>query len=105
MNKKSIALGLAAAAICASSTLALAGCGNKNYTKLNNDLHYIVIEENGHHVLHHIDTWNDSESESVTISCDRCHNYIWTSANVSPVYKDKPAAYAYDFECGDEPIL
>lgn len=42
------------------------------------------------------------ESESTTISTKCCGNYIWCSANKDKLYENKPAKYAYDFECGQE---
>ena len=100
MNKKNVAAGLLAAAVATTAAFGLAGCGNYDLMDMHYELYYAVIEENGHQVLHQIEKWADSESESVTISTRCCGNYIWTSANRSVLYKSKPSEDAYDYECG-----
>ncbi len=102
MKNKTLALGLLASVIAATSTMAFAGCGNYRIIDMNYTMEYAVVEENGNHVLHHLQSWKDSDSESVTFTCVDCGNYIWTSANNSVVYKEKPAEYAYDFECNHD---
>ncbi len=104
MKKKNIAIGLLATAVCASSTMALSGCGNMKIIDTNYTMKYIVVEENNLHILHEITTWSDSSSESVTYSCPKCNNYSWASVNNAVVYRDKPAKYAYDYECCDSEL-
>ena len=95
-----LAKGLLAAGLIATMGLGLTGCGNMNLMDLNYDLHYAVVEENGQHVLHEVKSWTDSESDSVMFTTDCCDNYIWTTANTTVMYRDKPAESAYDVECG-----
>ena len=98
MNK--FAKGLLAAGLIATMGLGLTGCGNKDMINWNYDLHYAVLEENGQHVLHEIKSWSDYESDSVTFKTECCDNYVWTTANSTIMYRDKPAESAYDVECG-----
>ena len=87
----------------ALSLATLTGCGNRNvfdeYGDSVNTFRYVTIEENGQSVLHRIKTWADSESESATFRTECCNNYIWTSANNSVFYQNKPEEYAYSREC------
>ena len=99
MNKKKVATVALAGALVLASTIGLTACGNKNIWDMNYTLRYVVVEENGQSVLHTIESWTDSESESVTFRTSCCENYIWTSANNSVLYESKPAEYAYDIEC------
>ena len=89
---------ISAVIILAASAVGLAGC-NKFVFDTNFKLNYAVIEENGQSVLHEIEQWSDSESDSVVFSCKKCGNYIWSSSNQTTVYRDKPKSYAYDTEC------
>ncbi len=89
-----------------TSLVTFSGCGNRNvfdnWGNSKNTFKYVVVEENGHNVLHQIGTWADSESESATFTTKCCDNYIWASANNAVFYQNKPSEYAYDFECGCE---
>ena len=74
-----------------------------DWTKLRFD--YVVVEENGKNVLHEVEKWSDSESDSLTVTTSCCDNYIWTSSNKAVLYKNKPDARAYDVACGDHEDL
>lgn len=97
MKKKIIIL--VAIVIIIVSALSFTGC-NRFAVDANLKLGYIVINENGHHVLHTINKWGDSESDSVTVRTRCCGNYIWTSTNNAVIYESKPNEYAFDMECG-----
>ncbi len=104
-------LGKKIAAVALGTTVAFAiagcsgsGCIGANCMGCDANLHlgYIVIEENGHNVLHTVEKWSDdSSSDSVGVRTSCCGNYIWTTANVSNLYEKKPADYAYDMVCPD----
>lgn len=85
------------------SLATLTGCGNRNvfdeYGDSVNTFRYVAIEENGQSVLHQIETWADSSSESATFRTKCCGNYIWTSANKAVFYQNKPEEYANSNEC------
>lgn len=68
----------------------LSAC-NKAIVDWNLKFTYILIEEGeGLPVLHEIKSWNDSESDSATVTTKCCGNYIWTSANNATLYKEFP---------------
>lgn len=105
MNKKRvIALGLATV-LCATIPTAFGcsggckGCGNAYWFDANYTLNYVVTEENGQHILHSVEAWSDSESDSVQITTKCCNNYIWTSSNKAVMYTNKPAEHTYDIVC------
>ncbi len=81
---------------CLGNRNCLDGCTNST-----NTLHYVVIDEGGHHVLHTIESWSDSESDSAAFTTSCCGNYIWVTANNASLYRNKPPTYAYDFVCGE----
>lgn len=99
---KKITTYAACAALLVPTTVGLTACGNMDMMDMHYTFHYVVIEENGEHVLHKVNKWADSESESVTISTQCCDNYIWTSSNRAVLYEKKPEAAAYDRACSQE---
>ncbi|MBQ8356719.1 MAG: hypothetical protein IJX39_02805 [Clostridia bacterium] len=80
---------------------AFSSCGNQNVFDANYTMEYIVIRENDACVLHKVESWSDSESDSVTVTTSCCGNYIWTSTNNATLYKSRPADTAFDRACGE----
>ena len=70
------------------------GCGNMDFWDMNFILHYAVVKEGENYYIHKVESWSDSDSESVTIRCSCCGNYIWTSANSTVLYESEPT-YLY----------
>ena len=99
VNSKKIATIALAGAILAGTGLMTAGCGNMDVFDMHFTLNYAVTEENGQHILHKVERWADSDSESVTFHTSCCNNYIWTSANRAVFYENKPDETAYDVVC------
>lgn len=100
MIKKKIAIITLASALTLASMAGLTACGNMDLWDTNYTLRYAVLEENGHDVLHTIESWSDSESDSAMFRTSCCGNYIWTSVNKAVLYESKPSSDAYDYECG-----
>lgn len=101
MKKRNIVRAGAVVLFTAGSSLGLfgCGCGNNDFWDMNYNLNYVVVDENDTHVLHKVDSWSDSESDSLTFKTSCCDNYVWTSANNSVLYKNKPAEHTYDKVC------
>lgn len=80
------------------SILCFTGCNGKlidwNYT-----YNWAIIEIGDKRVLHKIESWTDSDSESVMIRTACCDNEIWFSVNKGELYKNKPNSDLYDYEC------
>ena len=81
-------------------TMSLLTACNMGLYDLNLKIGYVVLQENGHSVLHKVEKWYDTDSDSSAFKLACCGNYVWTSANLAIAYTEKPADYAYDFECG-----
>lgn len=81
------------------SLLLLTGCGNMDVFDTNYTMNYIVIREGNESTLHRVESWGDSESDSVTVRTACCGNYIWTSVNNATLYESEPAATAYTHTC------
>ena len=79
--------------------LSFSAC-NMGIIDLNLKVGYVVLQENGHSVLHTVEKWYDTDSDSASFKLSCCGNYVWTSANVAIAYTNIPANYAYDFVCG-----
>ena len=79
--------------------LALTGCGNMDIFDTNYTMNYIVIREGNESTLHRVESWSDSESDSVTVRTACCGNYIWTSVNNATLYESEPSATAYTHAC------
>ena len=71
------------------------GCSNMDFWDMNFTLHYAVVKEGENYYIHKVESWSDSDSESVTIRCSCCGNYIWTSANSAILYESEPI-YLYE---------
>ena len=103
--KKKAKLATLVAGICAIVPVATGcsggctGCGNHYAIDANYTLNYIVVEENGTHVLHTVKAWGDSESDSVVVTTECCGNYIWSSSNKSIMYQNMPNEGTYDTTC------
>ena len=82
-----------------TAVLVFTACGNMGVFDVNFVLNYVVVNENGTAVLHRVEKWYDTESDSACFRLSCCNNYIWTSSNVAVAYTNKPASYAYDKEC------
>lgn len=87
--------------LIASLLLAFCACGNQDVFDSNYTMEYIVVRENDICVLHRVESWSDSESDSVTVTTACCGNYIWTSTNNATLYKNRPADHAFDLSCGE----
>jgi iron only hydrogenase large subunit-like protein len=79
--------------------LALTGCGNMDIFDTNYTMNFIVIREGNESTLHRVESWSDSESDSVTVRTACCGNYIWTSVNNATLYESEPSATAYTHAC------
>jgi iron only hydrogenase large subunit-like protein len=82
--------------------LVFASCGNQDCLDTNYTMEYIVIHEGEEYVLHTVDSWGDSQSDSVTVTTACCGNYIWTSVNSATLYRSKPSQKAYTHVCDGE---
>ena len=85
--------------LAAVALMALTGCGNMDVFDTNYTMNYIVIREGNECTLHQVESWSDSESDSVTVRTACCGNYIWTSVNNATLYENEPAATAYTHVC------
>lgn len=97
--KKGLIKKALAVSLCAGSVVSMSSCGNSNILDMNNNLNYIVIEENDVNVLHKVKNWTDASSDSVCVKTECCGNYIWTTVNKSILYENKPDEYSYDQVC------
>lgn len=79
--------------------LVLTGCGNMDIFDTNYTMNFIVIREGNESTLHRVESWSDSESDSVTVRTACCGNYIWTSVNNATLYESEPSATAYTHAC------
>lgn len=79
--------------------LALTGCGNMDIFDTNYTMNFIVIRVGNESTLHRVESWSDSESDSVTVRTACCGNYIWTSVNNATLYESEPSATAYTHAC------
>lgn len=89
-------LTMLAATACTGNRNCFDGCSNET-----NTLNYVVVSEGGHYVLHSVQSWSDSSSDSATITTSCCGNYIWLTANNTKFYRSMPPAYAYDLVCSE----
>lgn len=88
--KKFIA-GFVATILLIVSALAFTGCGNMDVFDTNYTLNYIIVDEGGLlPILHEVQSWSDSESDSAMVRTKCCGNYIWTSSNNSTLYEKIP---------------
>ena len=83
----------------------MTACGNRMWFSdgVKNELNYILVsEQNGQTILHTVDKWADTESESAMFTTKCCNNYMWLSANNATFYKNKPTHLAEGSytECG-----
>lgn len=87
---KKFCVTVVSAILIAISFISLVGC-NQMLFDANLKLNYILIDEgNGVPILHEIQSWDDSDSDSISVKTKCCENYIWTSANKAIVYRDFP---------------
>ena len=82
-----------------AALLTFVSCGNQDCLDTNYTMEYIVIQEGECYILHTVESWSDSESDSVTVTTSCCGNYIWTSVNNATLYRSKPAREAYHLVC------
>ena len=82
---------IVSAILIALSFVSLVGC-NQMLFDTNLKLNYILIDEgSGIPILHEIQSWDDSDSDSIAVKTKCCNNYIWTTANKAIVYRDFPS--------------
>lgn len=85
-----------AVVLITTTMLSLAGCGEKN----KESGVYVVVTENGNDVLHKV-KYGELSFGALDERTTCCNKKITTN-NYVMYGKDKPEAYAYDFECGAE---
>lgn len=74
-----------------TSLLMFVGCGNMDVFDTNYTLNYIIVDEGGLlPIMHEVQSWSDSESDSAMVRTKCCGNYIWTSSNNSTLYENIP---------------
>lgn len=98
-NKSKILALTVATGLCLTT---LTGCGNYDFVDMKFEFRYAVVRENDEHVLHQVQSWKGSESDSLTITTSCCENYIWSTANTTVMYKNKPSEESYARECVKE---
>lgn len=90
-NMKKIIAGFIAAILLIISVFAFIGCGNMDVFDTNYTLNYIIVDECGLlPIMHEVQSWSDSESDSAMVRTKCCENYIWTSSNNATLYENIP---------------
>ena len=88
---KKIIAGFVASILLIISVFAFIGCGNMDVFDTNYTLNYIIVDEGGLlPIMHEIQSWSDSESDSAMVRTKCCENYIWTSSNNATLYENIP---------------
>lgn len=74
-----------------TSLFMFVGCGNMDVFDTNYTLNYIIVDEGGLlPIMHEVQSWSDSGSDSATVRTKCCKNYIWTSSNNATLYENIP---------------
>lgn len=88
---KKIITGFVTTILLIISVFTFTGCGNMDVFDTNYTLNYIIIDEGGLlPILHEVQSWRDSESDSAMVRTKCCKNYIWTSSNNATLYENIP---------------
>lgn len=89
--KKKFLLGIITTISILTSVFSFAGCGNMDVFDTNYTLNYIIINEGGLlPIMHEVQSWSDSDSDSAMVKTKCCNNYIWTSSNNATLYEKLP---------------
>ena len=89
--KKKFLLGIITTISILTSVFSFGGCGNMDVFDTNYTLNYIIINEGGLlPIMHKVQSWSDSDSDSAMVKTKCCNNYIWTSSNNATLYEKLP---------------